>query len=531
MTELATTLTAATVFPDRARLTRVGRVAAQPGAQKFMVSQLPLALVPDSVRAAGQGTARAKLLGVSTRLENFIETPSTTARELEQMIQAAEDNDAGLAAQAGVLEKEQKYLDGLAAQSEMYARGLALRDRKPEELAALFSFISERSRALQADLLRLARERRDLAKERDRLKRELQQTQSARPKQRYIVIVEVDVLTAGDLEIELTYVVHNAHWQPLYDLRLVGSNLELTYLAQVAQNTGEDWGDVSLTLSTAQPALALLIPELSPWYIQPRVPPVMVAPAPQVKRSPGPLAALAAPVAMAAEQVFGGAPQHMEELALEAESATVSDSGAALTYHLPARADIPGHNDPRKVTIGVISLRPDFDYVTAPRQEQVCYRRATIKNDSPYTLLPGQAQLFEGDEYLGATRLEFVAPNQKFELALGADERLRIERELAARDVDKAFLIGDRKRIRYAYTIKLENLRDTPQVIFVRDQLPVARDEQIKVKLDAADPKATEHTDLNQLEWKLTLDKGAKQTLRFDFSVEFPKAMEVIGLP
>jgi hypothetical protein len=61
--------------------------------------------------------------------------------------------------------------------------------------------------------------------------------------------------------------------------------------------------------------------------------------------------------------------------------------------------------------------------------------------------------------------------------------------------------------------------------------LPVSRDEQIKVKLDSADPKVTEQTDLNQLEWKLTLDKGAKQTLRFDFNVEFPKTMDVIGLP
>lgn len=530
MTELTTTLTAATVFPDRARVTRTGRLTVPAGVQKITVTQLPLVLMPDSVRASGQGAARAKLLGVSTRLENFVETPSATARELEQLIQAAEDQDADLAAQAGVLEKEQKYLDGLAAQSEMYARGLALRDRKPEDQAAIFGFISERSRVLQADALKLARERRELAKERDRLKRELQQIQSARPKQRYVATLDVDVITAGELEVELTYVVQNAHWQPLYDLRLAGSNLEVTYLAQVTQNTGEDWRDVSLTLSTAQPALALLIPELKPWYIQPRTPPV-VMPAPRAK-SAGPMLAMpaAAPAHFAAQAMEEVVPETLS-YDLVADSATISESGASLTYQLPARADIPGNNDPRKVTIGVFGLRPDLDYVTAPKQEQVCYRRATLKNDSPYTLLPGSAQLFEGDEYLGATQLEFVAPNQKFELALGADERLRVERKLAAREVDKAFILGDRKRIRYAYTIKLENLRDTPQVIFVRDQLPVSRDEQIKVKLDSADPKATDQTDLNQLEWKFTLDQGAKQTIRFDFSVEFPKALDVIGLP
>ena len=168
--------------------------------------------------------------------------------------------------------------------------------------------------------------------------------------------------------------------------------------------------------------------------------------------------------------------------------------------------------------------------MTAPKLEPVAYRRAEVKNTSEYTLLPGAVQLFEGDEYLGATRLDFVAPGQTFELALGADERLRVARKLAARDVDKAFILGDRRRIRYAYTIELENLRDAAQVIVVRDQIPVARDEQIKVKLEQADPKPTEQTELNLLDWKLTLDRGAKRTLRYEYSVEHPRAMDIVGI-
>jgi uncharacterized protein (TIGR02231 family) len=105
-----------------------------------------------------------------------------------------------------------------------------------------------------------------------------------------------------------------------------------------------------------------------------------------------------------------------------------------------------------------------------------------------------------------------------------------VKRELAAREVDKAFILGDRRRIRYAYTIELENLRDGPQVVYVRDQIPVARDEQIKVKLEQADPKPTEQTELNLLEWKLTLDQGAKRTIRYEYSVEHPRAMDVQGL-
>jgi uncharacterized protein (TIGR02231 family) len=532
---LQSSIFAVTVFPDRARLTRTGRLTLPPGLHRVEVGDLPLSLLTESVRAGGRGTAKAKRLGVSTRREEYVETPAEAARELEAKIQAGEDADNDLLARADVLEKEQKALDGLAAQSEMYARGLALRGRTAEEQGALFDFITRRSDALQTELLALSRQRRDRAKELDQLRRQLKALQAARPKQRYTATIELEVQSAGDLDLELTYVVMHAGWKPLYDLRVRDSGLELTYMAQVMQNTGEGWGDVELTLSTAQPAISLVIPELDPWYIAPLPPPMPRAVA---RGGFAPQAAAPASVAYAAkaadEQVMMAAAVPVAEMAVEA--AAVSDSGPSLTYRLSGRADVPGNNDPRKVTIASFSLKPTFDYVAAPKLEQACYRRATVKNDSPYTLLPGEAQLFEDDDYLGATKLEsapggFIAPGQEFELVLGADERIRVERELVTRDVEKAFIVGDRRRLRYGYTIKLDNLRDSAQTVLIRDQLPNPRDEQIKVKLEQTDPKPAKHTDLNLLEWKLTLAPATKQTIQFEFTVEHPRSMELIGLP
>jgi uncharacterized protein (TIGR02231 family) len=479
------------------------------------------------VRAAGRGTANAKLLGVTTRLEHFTETPVERALALEQAIQAGEDSDAGWLSQIGVLEREQQHLDGLAAQGEMFARGLVLRGRTVPELTAIYDFVSERSRIVQAEILKLNQRRREQAKELDRLRRELKALQSSRPHQRQLSVVELDVQAAGDLEVELTYVVTGASWQPLYDLRLADAGLEMSYLAQVTQNTGEDWSGVALTLSTARPSLALTIPELAPWFVRPR-PPVVPAPVERAKRAM-PLAA-PAPAAFAAQAAGPQGGAEAVEMALAADEASVSESGAALTYALGGVVDVPGNGEPRKVNVALLNLKPDLTYVTAPVREPVCYRRAEVKNDSRFSLLPGRAQIFEGDEYLGATELEFVAPGQTFELALGADERLRVEREMTARDVDKASLLGDRRRIRYAFSIEVENLRDSPQEVWVRDQIPVARDEQIRVRLETADPKPAEHSELNQLEWRLTVDKGAKRTIRFEFGVEHPRSMDVVGL-
>ena len=110
------------------------------------------------------------------------------------------------------------------------------------------------------------------------------------------------------------------------------------------------------------------------------------------------------------------------------------------------------------------------------------------------------------------------------------DDRVRVERELKRRDVDKK-LLGDRRRFHYGYEITLENLLPVEIKVTLHDQIPVPSHENIKIKLESAEPKPTEETNLGLLNWELTLDAGEKQTVRFDFLVEHPRGMSVVGLP
>jgi uncharacterized protein (TIGR02231 family) len=176
------------------------------------------------------------------------------------------------------------------------------------------------------------------------------------------------------------------------------------------------------------------------------------------------------------------------------------------------------------------SLPPRLDYVAAPRLVEAAYRRAKALNDSLYTLLPGPANLFAGDEFIGATRLELTAPQGEIELYLGVDDRLKVERELKRRDVDKSML-GGKRRIRYSYEIRLENLLDAETTVTIHDQMPVSRHEDLKVRLESADPKPTQQTDLNLLDWELSLTPKQKRAIHFDFIIEYPQTLEVIGLP
>jgi uncharacterized protein (TIGR02231 family) len=532
MTELRTTIAAVAVYPDRARVTRSGTATLEPGTHRLEVAELPLALDPASVRTSARGTARARLLGVDVRREFYAETPAARVRELEAQVEALGDEISGLDAQAELLKREYAALGELAGQTEIYARGLTFGKMSPDAYTALLDGLRSRAEVLNVALLDTASRRRDLERRLQKLQRELDQLRGAKARERYTAVVEVEVTLAGDLAVELTYTVSEAGWQPLYDVRLLEEGerrvLGVGYLAQVSQRTGEDWTDVVLTLSTARPALAGTLPELEPWYIGP----VFAQERPAALRMMS-MAAPAAPLDMratlAAAQPEAALPMP-EAVEAAVAMATVEASGAAVTYQVPGTVVVPADGALHKVTVARFELTPVLDYVAAPKLVEAAYRRAKVTNDSPYTLLPGSANLFAGDEFIGTTTLELTAPQGEIEFYLGADDRVKVERELKRREVDKR-LIGDRRRLRYGYEVTLENLLPTGAAVTLHDQIPVSRHEDVKVKLESTEPQPTEQTELNLLDWELTLAPGEKRVVRFDFTVEHPRGMSVVGLP
>ncbi len=562
MTELDTTITEVTVYPDRARVTRRGKVELEQGEHRLQVGELPLSLLPESVRAGGKGTAQARILAVDVARTFYQEPPTATVAELERKIEKLEDQDKDLTDQATAHQAQLEFLKGLgAAAGENLSRGIAFGKSKVADGQEMLAFMAEGMAAASQGVREAAAQRRDLEKELTKLRKELEQQRSARPRERYAVTVDVEVLGQGEFELEVTYMVRNASWQPLYDLRLDSDQdlwldegtgesaishqpsaiCHLTYLGQVTQRTGEDWEDVVLSLSTAKPALATTLPELRPWYVSvpAPLPPPTAAPVPRaarlLKAAPAPPAQ---PVA-AFEALTGMEEEEAEPMEMEAITAEVEEAGAALTFRVAKPATIPSDGSPHKTTVAALSLTPRLDYVAAPKLVSQAYRRATVTNDTDYVFLPGPANIFYGGEYVGTTTLATivpgqepgaVAPGQEFKVFLGVDERIKVSRELVASEVDKKF-IGDKRRLHYAYRIKVQNLRDGREKIIVSDQIPVARHEEIKVRLDMAEPKPTKQTELGILEWELDLEPGEERAIRFDFNVEHSRSLAVIGLP
>lgn len=522
-------ITSVILYPDRARLTRCGEVALKEGVQQIEIPNLSNFLDPDSLRVNARGSAQVRLLGLRVQKKYLQDTPEEYVRDLEAQLESAQDDLTQVEAQISLVDEQKSKLSDLTGHTGIYARSLAKGELTVESQLAIYDNLRARSERLEAERQNLVRHRRELEKRLQKIKGQLDQIKSARPRERFYAYVEVEVIQPGNLTIELVYMVSTASWKPLYDIRLLDQagefSLDIGFLAQISQRTGENWSGVELSLSTARPALGNILPELNPWYISPPKPlPIRGRHVIEDK------VASAAPM-MSENFLVKSANAEDEEEYYDAEHvvAEVGSSPLAVTYSVPGKVVVPTNGEPHKVTIARFGLKPELDYVTAPKIEQAAYRRATITNDSQYTLLPGSANIFVGDEYIGATPLELVATQGEMELYLGVEDRVRVERELKRRQVDKT-LIGGKRRLHYAYEIKLQNNTSRDITLTIYDQIPVSRHEDIKVKLVSVQPEPKEQSELNILEWKLSLAAGEKSQIRFDFDVEHPPDMQVFGL-
>jgi uncharacterized protein (TIGR02231 family) len=412
--------------------------------------------------------------------------------------------------------------------AEQLARGLAFGRADIAQSGTLIDFVQLQIDRAQATLRGVQQQRRELAKQIDKLTNELNQRRAERPRERMAAVLEIEVKQAGELALDVTYVIGNAGWTALYDLRLSEADtahLLLTYLGQVTQRTGEDWTDVALTLSTARPSLTTVQPELSPWYLNVFTP--LPPPQPRVAAPASVMRAAAFPAAEASEGATFAAAAPLE---MELQDAQVTAEGASVTFQLTQKVTVPGDGSPHKVTVTTLNLAPKFDYLSVPKLAEAVYRRAQLTNQSDFLLLDGPASLFVEGDFVGTLPLKRIAPREEFELTLGVDDRVTVKREMKVRDVDKK-LIGDRRRLRLAYAIEVKNWRSDAIDLELRDQFPVARHEQIKVKLEACDPRPVEQTELGELKWQLMMPPNAKQTSRFEFSIEHPVSLTVTGLP
>ncbi len=521
-----------TVYTDRARVTRQAQVGMRTGTHTLRFSDLPEAIDPGSIQISGAGDA--VLHDVRLERIQLSENPDPRYRELEKQMEFFQDSLRKVTDRRGHAEKEkafiQKIADGLAAPS---GKEVPV-ELDPDKWIKMVAFYREKLESLDGEIFRADEQTSSINREIDRLQRELRELRGARAKNAHRVTATVDVRRASSMEFTLSYIVYGPTWSPRYDVRADSESrtLEVTCKADIRQATGEDWENVSLYLSTAQPRAGGDHPELQPWFVSFRE-----APQHSNRRMRKSLSAAALEIEDEV-QAFSGYGGRLRDAAVEEKMAiatsTVETKATSVLFSPDGQLTVPGDNQPKTVTITEATFDAEYRYSTAPRLVPRAYLRAEVTNSSEYPLLAGTTHIFLDGAFVASGDIETVAPGEEFSVALGTDNAVAVEHKLIRRYEKKEGFITKKKTFAYEYRIIVTNKKNATVDLVLRDGIPVSTNEQIEIKL--IEPEYREESESlkldkqGMLEWHLTLEPGEEREIPLRFDVSHPPDTRLRGL-
>jgi uncharacterized protein (TIGR02231 family) len=509
-------VTRVVVYPNQAKITREVDLSLKPGNQHFIVDDLPPGLVTESIRVRIDSEAQVRLSAMDLERVHLQETPVEKINALQKNIENLQDEMTLLQQQKETLTARIAHLDGLLKSPRSYAYGLASGKIDFENHTSWLESLSSQRDGLLEDHLEMEQDLRQKQKALKQAQASLADLAATRKKTLWQFHCDIHAAQETEARLEMEYITPDAGWQPLYDFRLGQENLHVTFQADILQTTGEDWRDVMMHLSTAQPDRQANLIDLSPWYINLRPE--------RPFRSAAHESAAKAVIFDAAAAETGAAPSRAVF-----EPAVVTDQGTYVSYRVQQPISITSDAHPHKVHVAGFDLPVEQDYQAAPRYQTDVVRRIKAKNTSEFVLLPGEVQLFDGNMFIGVVAIELIPKGKTIEMPFGFDPRIEVKWELIEREVEKQFL-QDRRRIRYTYRAILTSHIPHAIQIQVHDHLPVARTEAVNIKIRDLNPEPDQEDELHRLIWHLDLEPEVKKILQVGFSVDYPRDRDLQGI-
>ncbi|HEY0865527.1 MAG TPA: mucoidy inhibitor MuiA family protein [Lacunisphaera sp.] len=528
------TISAVTVYTDRAVVTRSASVDLAGGTTELVFANLPQALNERSLQVSGRGTAQALILDVSAKQTYVDFTPNARVKELEDQLK-------GLGKQVRGLEDRTNLLNGMQTSLDRMEAALFAPPTKDvprpdlNQFTSSLNYLTEQKAKLATERAALDEQREELSNKINTLQQQLNELRGSGGKAFKTVTVRVSAPQAGSLDVALSYTVPGASWAPSYDARVLSADraVALGYFGIVRQSTGEDWKDVALTLSTARPGLGGAAPVLSVWNVD-VFNPIVLRQAGLDERRREMSAKMAAPAAVNMQAFTTNAVGDMapapEEKDAEMASATIEAGATSASFKIASAASVPSDNSPQKVPITSATLKANPEYLTVPKRLATAYLTAKVINTSDFPLLAGAMNVFLDGTFVATSSLRTVMAGEKFDLALGADEGISVKHKRVNRFTEDTGLTNSGKRITYEYLITVQNNKRTTERVIVADQIPLSRNEKIVVKQLAPAPGELKPTDEGSLKWTLDLKPGEKRELTVKFTIEYPNDVNVAGL-
>jgi uncharacterized protein (TIGR02231 family) len=541
------TIAAVTLYQGRAAVTRVVEFDLQPGVYDLQFADLPETIVPQTLQA--RGTGPIKVLGVEFSQRPAAEAPSPKLLELDRRLEQLQRDLAHIAELHKINAAQGALIDQITVRMGNDAKDAGGTEKLSiDALRQQIAFVAEQREKLMKTREELESREREINNQLRVLRGEREAIGAGDRNQR-LAVVTAAVTDPSHATVELTYLVSEVTWSPGYNIRAAadGSSATIEYNALLTQRSGEDWNDVRLTLSTAQPMLAANPPSLRPWFVDV----VDLTPARKaVPASPASGADASEKYRHDAEGDQFAAKRILDQAELQgriagqaAADASVAGAGPSVTFQLPRTVTIKTNAANQQTTrITTIDTQPKFFHVAVPALTDAVYIRGDLTNASAFQLLPGPASIFIGQDYVGPTRLAAVAPKQEFDVHFGIDPAVKAERQLVTKKTSKTGLFGGGVRTAYDYRVTIDNGTGKNLDLELWDRIPVSRNEKIKIETaDLSTPLATDAEYVEQLKpqgmlkWSLSIPAAAggkaAEVITYSLRVDHAVDVEPTALP
>lgn len=339
------------------------------------------------------------------------------------------------------------------------------------------------------------------------------------------IIVTVSAKSTLSGSLTTTYITSNAGWYPLYDIRAkdTKSPVQLAYKAQVIQNTGYDWKNVNIILSTSNPAVGGNKPELNNWYVDIYDPSTV-----RYKKLAKPTYA----PALELEDTKASESYARSDMDKKANTVAEYTSEVETTLSVEFAIGLPytilSGGKGQQVDIKNIDLPADYQYAVVPKLELSAFLLARITKWDTYNILSGNANIYFEGTFVGKTFIDASNTMDTLSISLGRDARIVVERNLIT-DYTSKKMIGTNRKEEYGYEIVIRNTKKEPITIVVEDQYPISKNSTLEVELLESSGALLDLT-TGKLTWKLNLAAAETKKMILKYSVKYPKDKKVQGL-
>jgi uncharacterized protein (TIGR02231 family) len=516
-----------TLFVRGAQVDSKGNSPLKVGTQTIIFDNLSNFIDPNSVQV--KVNADITILSVNYQL-NYLEPQNNPEyKRLEDSVKICKKEIARVALTKNSFQEE---LTMLAANKSI---GGANNGVSVSEFEKMANFI--RTRIADVSLKRLESEEKEtkLRERQTQLEQQMYTLKNSGAQPSGEIVVTAISKEVGNANFELSYFVSNCGWTPGYDVRVkdVNTPANIVAKANVYQTTGMDWKNIQLSLSTGNPTQGNTKPILNPWtlYLTDRTV-YKEKTKYRYKSTTNSDYSGAAPAAMEKDMMS----KRMDEVVVTnswsntaASNTGVGTSTTNAIFDIKLPYTILSNGKVNIVEIQEYTVAANYSYFAAPKIDKDAFLVADLIGWDKNELLPGDANVYFENNYVGKTYFDSRIVDDTLSFALGRDNNVRIQRKQVKDLKEKVNIAGSINKLNREFEIEIKNTRKSSIVLEMEDQIPLTSNAELTIEKTGAEGAAFD-SKTGKLTWKLTLNPGESKKLAFGYTLKYPKKYNLNGL-